>query len=125
MYCAFRDTFLDFDDLVIINRPQLSDSQANAKLKCQAQKGEHYTRTAEVPSSIITRGNILLLDFFFVSHGKASDANIANFVHFVKTPFVLKGQQCRQLPQSISVRTIEMAVAETFSHRVYCHRIIL
>ena len=40
--------------------PKVSDSQENVKL---AEKGEYQTKTLEVPSSIITGSNILLLDF--------------------------------------------------------------
>ena len=40
----------------------VSNLQANTKL---AQKGQHQTKTPEVPSSILTEGNILLLEFLF------------------------------------------------------------
>ena len=46
------------------------------------------------PGSIPTRGNILSLDF--ISHGKASDANIGiivNFVSFVKTCMCFNSHQ--------------------------------
>ena len=43
------------------NDLKVSDLQANEKL---AQKGEHQTRMAEVPNSILTGSNILSLDFF-------------------------------------------------------------
>ena len=40
---------------------------------------------SKIQGSILTGGNILLLDFF-VSYSKASDANFGNFVWFVKIP---------------------------------------
>ena len=43
-----------------------------------AQEGEHQTETPEVPSSLLTGGNILLLDFLF-SCRKASDTIIDLF----------------------------------------------
>ena len=55
---------------------KVSDMQANAKL---AQLDKHQTGMAEVPSSILSGGNILLLIFLF-SCSKATDANIAYFV---------------------------------------------
>ena len=41
----------------------VSELQTNAKL---AQKGEHQTWMAEVPGSVPTKGNILLLIFLFL-----------------------------------------------------------
>ena len=54
-----------------LNIPQLT----LAKL---ARSGRHQNRAQEVPGSIFTGKNILLLDFF-LSHREASDSNIANF----------------------------------------------
>ena len=50
-----------------------------------AQLDKHQTGMAEVPSSILTGGNTLMLIFLFL-HSKAIDGIIANFVLFVKTP---------------------------------------
>ena len=41
---------------------------------------------AEVFSSMLSEVVILLLIFFLFSYSKATDANIANFVYFVKNP---------------------------------------
>ena len=79
---------MDLDDLVRINR--VSVLQANAKL---VQKGECWTwnqRLIKGPGSILTEGNILLLDFLF-SHCKASDANIgiiANYFESFEKPLI-------------------------------------
>ena len=47
-----------------------------------AQKGDCFELESEVPGSIFTGGNILLLKFLF-SHCKASDANIGNIANVV------------------------------------------
>ena len=52
-----KSTIVAFGALKI----KVSDIQANAKL---AQKEEHQTRMAEVPTSIFPGGNILLLELF-------------------------------------------------------------
>ena len=54
---------------------KVSDKQANSKL---AQLDKHLTGMAEVPGSISTGGNVLVLILF--SYSKANDANIVNFV---------------------------------------------
>ena len=43
-----------------------------------AQKRQHQNRMGEIPSSILTGDNILLLEIF-ISRRKVSDANVANF----------------------------------------------
>ena len=54
----------------------------NAKL---AQKGEHQSKTPEVMSSILTGGNMLLLDFLF-SCRKASDTIMGLFpTYFIRS----------------------------------------
>ena len=39
----------------------------------------------ETPGSILTGGNVLLLNLILFSHSKACDATVANFIKFVKT----------------------------------------
>ena len=50
-----------------------------------AQLDKHQIGMAEVPSSILTAGNILLLIVLF-SCSKSTEANIANFFWFVRNP---------------------------------------
>ena len=61
-----------------MNRRQFKDPLTNT---CAGfgQLDEHQTGVVEVPSSMLTGGNILLLNFWF-SHSKGTHVDIANSV---------------------------------------------
>ena len=67
-FCSCTTWFLDMDDLVRINRtwlhkePKVSVLHANAKL---IEKGECWTWNQRFRGSILTWGNILLLEFTY------------------------------------------------------------
>ena len=67
-FCSCTTWFLDMDDLVRINRtwlhkePKVSVLHANAKL---IKKGECWTWNQRFRGSILTWGNILLLEFTY------------------------------------------------------------